>query len=60
MRRTELMRHLQQHGVTLIREGRRHTIVGKDMLKSQIPRHREIVDELARQICKDLGLPFVR
>ncbi|WP_238787508.1 addiction module toxin, HicA family [Thiospirillum jenense] len=54
------MRHLQQHGVTLIREGRRHTIVGKDMLKSQIPRHREIVDELARQICKDLGLPFVR
>ncbi len=44
MRRTELIRHLQQHGVTLIREGRRHTIVGKDLLKSQIPRHREIVD----------------
>jgi hypothetical protein len=60
MRRTELMRHLQQHGVVLIREGRRHTIVGKGLLKSQIPRHRAIVDELARQICKDLGLPFVR
>ena len=55
MRRTELMRHLQQHGVVLIREGRRHTIVGKGMLKSQIPRHCDIVDELARQICKDLG-----
>jgi len=25
-----------------------------------LPRHREIVDELARQICKDLGLPFLR
>jgi mRNA interferase HicA len=60
MRRSELMRHLQQHGVSVIREGRRHTIVGQGMLKSQIPRHREIVDELARQICKDLGLPFVR
>ena len=28
--------------------------------KSQIPRHNEIVDELARKICKDLGIPFVR
>jgi hypothetical protein len=23
-------------------------------------RHNEIVDELARKICKDLGIPFVR
>ena len=54
------MRYLQKNGVVLIREGRRHTIVGKDRLRSEIPRHREIVDELARQICKDLGVPFVR
>ena len=60
MRRSELMRYLQKNGVVLIREGRRHTIVGKDRLRSEIPRHREIVDELARQICKDLGVPFVR
>jgi len=35
-------------------------IFQKDQYKSQIPRHNEIVDELARKICKDLGIPFVR
>lgn len=32
----------------------------KGQLKSEIPRHNEIVDELARKICKDLNIPFVR
>jgi hypothetical protein len=36
------------------------SIFQKDQLKTQIPRHNEIVDELARKICKDLGIPFVR
>ena len=43
-----------------MREGRRHTIYQKGQLKSEIPRHNEIVDELARKICKDLNIPFVR
>ena len=30
------------------------------LFKSEIPRHNEIVDELARKICKDLGIPFVK
>ena len=60
MRRAELMRHLRLHGVVVIREGRRHTIVGNGVWKTQVPRHRELVDELARQICKDLDIPFVR
>jgi len=60
MRRSELMRYLRQNGVVILREGSRHTIVIRGVAKSQIPRHREIVDELARQICKDLGLPFLR
>jgi hypothetical protein len=38
-----------------LREGNKHSIFQKDMLKTQIPRHNEIVDELARKICKDLG-----
>jgi len=54
------MRYLRQNGVVILREGSRHTIVIRGVAKSQIPRHREIVDELARQICKDLGLPFLR
>jgi hypothetical protein len=28
--------------------------------KTQVPRHNEIVDELANKICKDLDIPFVR
>jgi len=27
---------------------------------TEVPRHTEIVDELARKICKDLNIPFVR
>jgi hypothetical protein len=60
MKRSELLRHLQKNGAIVLREGRNHTIVAYAGLKSQVPRHREIVDELARKICKDLGLPFVR
>ena len=29
-------------------------------MQLQVPRHNEIVDELARKICKDLNIPFVR
>ena len=60
MKRKELIRHLTKHGATLLREGRRHSIYQKGRFRTQIPRHTEIVDELARKICKDLGIPFVR
>jgi len=60
MKRNELLRHLKNHGASFLREGRRHTIYKKGQFKSQIPRHINIVDELARKICKDLGIPFVR
>ena len=60
MRRTQLIKHLQAHGAVLIREGKRHSIFQRDNRKTQVPRHNEIVDELARKICKDLDIPFVR
>ena len=60
MKRNQLLKHLKKQGEFLLREGRKHSIFQKDQLKSQIPRHNEIVDELARKICKDLGVPFVR
>jgi mRNA interferase HicA len=28
--------------------------------KTLVPRHTEIVDELARKICKDLDIPWVK
>jgi len=59
MKRRNLLKHLNKHGAILLREGSRHTIYKKGSLKTQIPRHNEIVDELARKICKDLEIPFV-
>lgn len=60
MKRSQLLRHLQQHGAYLLREGSRHSIYTREERKTQIPRHNEIVDELARKICKDLEIPFMR
>jgi len=41
-------------------EGRRHSIYRKGRYRTQIPRHTEIVDELARKICRDLSIPFLK
>lgn len=60
MKRNQLIKHLKKQGAFFLREGGRHTIFQKGQLKTQIPRHNEIVDELARKICKDLNIPFVR
>jgi mRNA interferase HicA len=60
MKRATLIRYLSNHGAHLIREGRRHSIYKREEYKTQVPRHTEIVDELAMKICKDLNIPFVR
>jgi len=60
MKRNKLINHLKENGAYLLREGRRHSIFQKDNFKTQVPRHNEIIDELARKICKDLDIPFVR
>jgi hypothetical protein len=60
MKRTELIRHLTIHGAEVVREGKRHTIMGKGRLRSEVPRHNEIVDQLAMKICRDLNISFTR
>jgi len=60
MRRKELVKHITEHGASLLREGRRHTIYQRGRYRTEVPRHTEIVDELARKICKDLDIPFVK
>lgn len=60
MKRSQLIKHLNAHGAFLLREGSGHSIYQLGHNKTQVPRHNEIVDELARKICKDLGIPFVR
>ncbi len=60
MKRKELIRHLEQHGCELLREGGNHTIyVNRNKRKSSsVPRHNEINDFLAKKICKDLDTPI--
>ena len=59
MKRADLIRHLEAHGCSLLREGGRHSIyVNRTTRKSSaVPRHREINDFLAQKICKDLEAP---
>lgn len=59
MKRLNLIRHLEQYGCHLLREGSSHTVfVNRAAHKtSTVPRHREINEFLARKICKDLEVP---
>ena len=59
MKRRDLIRHLEDHGCQLLREGGNHTIYINRAAKrtSSVPRHDEINNELARKIGKDLQIP---
>jgi len=58
VKRRALIRHLEQHGCRLLREGGSHSIfVSAAGRTSTVPRHTEVNDDLARKICKDLGVP---
>jgi mRNA interferase HicA len=62
MKRKELLRYLRSQGCEFIREGGKHSWWYNPSLnkRSAVPRHNEIVDVLARKICKDLGIPPVK
>jgi mRNA interferase HicA len=59
VKRVELVRHLEQHGCLLLREGGSHSVFVNRVARktSTVPRHREINDYLARKICRDLEVP---
>ncbi len=60
MKRVRLVRHLQQHGCKLVREGKKHSIfmntTGRQT--APVPRHRDIDSTLALAICKELGIEY--
>lgn len=62
MKRGDLLRHPHAPGCELLREGGRHSWWHNPSLnkRSAVPRHNEIDDDLARKICKDLGIPRVK
>ncbi len=58
MKRRQFVNHLGEQGCELYAEGARHSKV-KNMAtgkKSTVPRHNEIDDDLAKDICKQLGV----
>ena len=61
MKRRALLKHLRDHGCQLLREGGSHSWWYNPKLnrRSAVPRHAEIIDNLAKKICKDLGIPSI-
>ena len=59
MKRIVLLRHLEAHECRLPREGGSHSVyVNLDAGKvSTVPRHGEVLEFLARKICRDLDVP---
>lgn len=59
MKRRQLLKHLAEHGCALRREGANHSIYKNPETgdTAPVPRHSEIKDNLARKVCKDLGVP---
>jgi mRNA interferase HicA len=61
MKRKDLLKYLHSQGCEFIREGGRHSWYNPSLnRRSAIPRHSEIVDILAKKICKDLGVPPIK
>jgi len=59
VKRTDLIRHLADHGCVLLREGSRHSVYYNPTAQrtSTVPRHREVKNPTAIRICKQLGVP---
>lgn len=59
MKRHQLIRHLEQHGCVLVREGAKHSLYvhAPSGLRTAIPRHREIAELMVKAICEQVELP---
>ena len=59
MKRQDLIRHLELHGCLFLREGANHTVYFNPINRkcSTVPKHKEILDFLAKKICRDLEIP---
>lgn len=59
MKRLDLLRYIEEHGCTLLREGAKHSVYINRVTRkaTTVPRHRDINDFLARKICRDLEIP---
>jgi hypothetical protein len=61
MKRTVLLKYLNANDCVPFREGANHTIIINVLnnKKTALPRHAEIGDILANEICKQLDIPKI-
>ena len=61
MKRNALLRHLRAQGCVLKREGRAHSLWMNPRTGDveAVPRHTEIPDNLAKKICRGLGVAVI-
>jgi mRNA interferase HicA len=59
MKRRQLLNHLKKYGCQLHREGAKHPVYQNRVTgkRTTVPRHREIDNITAREICKQLQIP---
>lgn len=59
MKRSTLLKHLRRNGCVLKREGASHSLWTnpENGVVEAVPRHVEIKNNLARKICRKLGVP---
>ena len=62
MKRTFLLKYLNDNNCVPFREGAGHTIIINilNSKKTALPRHAEIGDILANEICKQLNIPKIK
>ncbi len=62
MKRNKLIKYLIASGCIYAREGSGHSIFINPAArkKTTVPRHTELDDRLAAEICKQLGIPKIR
>ena len=57
IKRLDLIRHLEENGFYLLREGGKHSIYSNGQKKIPIKRHRTIDRITANALCKQAGVP---
>jgi len=59
MKRKDLIKHLNQYGCIICREGSKHSIFINPIneFKAAVPRHVGLKNNTCKEICKQLGIP---
>lgn len=57
VKRRDLIKHFQQNGFSLLREGRKHSVYTNGVRVVPIKRKREIDRVTANELCKQAGIP---